>query len=134
MSFEIGNSGRLVRPDEWKTVLGITLLALCVSACSSYGSGSAGTRNDGRNLAEDEKHRLYTAALAESESPLDSDLFQQVCKRIGIFDASGKPNDYYMTFVAAHVDWGMKPEIQQFRKEINTREKAREYINKHLSE
>lgn len=113
-------------------MLGIALLALCITACSSYGSGSANTRNDGRSLAEDEKHRLYTAALAESQSPLDSDLFKEVCKKIGIFDANGKPNDNYMAFVAAHVDWGMKAEIEQFRREINTREKAREYISKHL--
>ena len=128
------DSGRLGTPNERKKILAIALLALCISACSLNGSGLVNTRNSGGSLAEDEKHRLYTAALAESESPLDSELFQKVCKRIGIFDANGKPNDNYMTFVAAHVDWGMKPEIQQFRTEINTREKAREYINKHLSE
>ena len=114
-----------------KTILAIVLIALSLSACRSLGSVTS-LRDDRVRLAEDEKHRLYTAALAESESPLDSDLFREVCKKIGIFNADGKPNDNYMTFVAAHVDWGMKAEIEQFRREINTREKAREYISKHL--
>jgi len=114
-----------------KTILAIVLIALSLSACRSLGSVTS-LRNDRVRLAEDEKHRLYTAALAESESPLDSDLFREVCKKIGIFNADGKPNDNYMTFVAAHVDWGMKAEIEQFRREIDTRKKAREYISKHL--
>src|SRR5207237_8067419 len=89
-------------------------------------------RHRGVPLAEEDKHRLHAAALAQSESPLDSELFREVCKKIGIFHANGKPNDNYMAFVAAHVDWGMKAEIEQFRREIDTREKAREYISKHL--
>jgi hypothetical protein len=114
-----------------KTILAIVLIALSLSACRSFGSAT-GPRNDGARLAEDEKHRLYTAALVESESPLDSELFQKVCKRIGIFDANGKANENYMAFVTAHVDWGMRLETKQFRREIETREKAREYISKHL--
>ena len=113
-----------------KTILAIVLIALSLSACRSLGS-VASLRNDRVRLTEDEKHRLYTAALAESESPLDSDLFKEVCKKIGIFDASGKPNDKYMPFVAQHVDWAMKPENGRFRHEIDTKEKAIAYLNQH---
>jgi hypothetical protein len=84
-------------------------------------------------LSEDEKHRLYSAALAASESPLDTDTFKDVCQTIGIFDASGKPNDQYMVFVGQHVNWGMKVETDQFRREINSKDKATEYIKEHLS-
>jgi hypothetical protein len=83
-------------------------------------------------LTEDEKHRLYSAALAAGESPLESELFKDVCRKIGIFDAQGKPNDNYMSFVSAHVEWAMKAQTEQFKTEINSREKAREYLSKHL--
>ncbi|HEX7723369.1 MAG TPA: hypothetical protein VF397_14515 [Pyrinomonadaceae bacterium] len=73
-----------------------------------------------------------TAGLAASESPLDTDSFKDVCQRIGIFDAAGKPNDQYMAFVSHHVNWGMKSEADQFRHEINSKDRAREYIKQHL--
>jgi len=117
-----------------KSILAIALIALCLAAFSSCGSGSAiGTRKQAGRLTEDEKHRLYSAALAASESPLDNDTFKDVCRQIGIFDASGKPNDQYMAFVSRHINWGIKPETNQFRQEINSKDKATEYIKKHLS-
>ena len=116
-----------------KLMVAASLIALCLSGCSSYGSGpTTASRNDGARLTDDEKHRLYTAALAASESPLDNDVFKKVCKKIGIFDADGSPNDNYMGFVTAHLEWAMKSETEQFKLEINTKEKAREYIEKYL--
>jgi hypothetical protein len=98
-------------------------------------SSDCGHRAESRTtpLSLDEKHRLYSAALATSEAPLDTDTFKDVCQRIGIFDASGKPNDQYMAFVSQHVDWGTRPDTNQFRQEINSKDKAREYIKQHLS-
>ena len=115
-----------------RSALAITVIALCLSACNSYSSRSAGPRNNAARFTEDEKHRLYSAALAASESPLDTDTFRDVCRRIGIFDAAGKPNDQYMVFVSQHVNWGMKLDTNQFRQEINSKDKAREYIKQHL--
>ena len=112
-----------------KNIVAIVSLALFLTACSSLGS-----RASTRPLSEDERHRLYSAALAASESPLDTDTFKDVCQKIGIFDASGKPNDQYMAFVSQHVDWGIKPETNQFRQEINSKDKAAEYIKAHLSD
>jgi thioredoxin-related protein len=117
-----------------KRVIVIALVAISMSACStssspvvSYGNGSS------RLLTADEKHRLYSAALVVSESPLDNDTFKAVCRQIGIFDAEDKPNANYMAFVQEHVEWGMKPETEQFKREINTKEKAQEYIKRYLS-
>ena len=116
-----------------KLMVAASLIALCLSGCSSYGSGpTSASRNDGARLTDDEKHRLYTAALAASESPLDSDVFKDVCQKIEIFNAGGGPNDNYMGFVTAHVEWAMKSETEQFKREINTKEKARESIEKYL--
>jgi len=115
-----------------KVIAAIGLIAILSSACSSLGS-RAGSVNTARGLSEDQRHRLYAAALAASESPLDTATFKHVCQRIGIFDASGKPNDQYMAFVSQHVNWGMQSEASEFRHEINSKDKALEYINQHLS-
>lgn len=112
-------------------LVAVALVALFVSGCGSAGSTSA--NNTANRLTEDEKHRLYSAALAVSESPFDTELFSDVCKKIGIYDADGKPNDQYMTFVSQHVNWSLKPEAGQFRREIDSKDKAREYIKQHLA-
>src|SRR6266850_2568232 len=97
-----------------KLSVAASLIALCLSGCGSYGSGpTSASRNDGSRLTDDEKHRLYTAALAASESPLDSVVFKKVCKNIGIFDADGSLNDNYLGFVTAHLEWAMKSETKQ---------------------
>jgi len=44
----------------------------------------------------------------------------------------GQPNDQYMAFVAAHVKWATRIDTQQFKREINTTENARVYLNKYL--
>lgn len=105
----------------------IALIAFSLSACSPPGSAGA-SRNAASLLSDDEKHRLYTAGLAASESPLDTDLFKDVCKKIGIFDADGHPNDQYLRFVTEHVDWSLKAESDQFRREVRSKEKARQYV------
>ena len=116
-----------------KPMLAIAL-AIAFSACSCGGTSTTATTAARRvaTLTEDEKHRLYSAALAASESPLESEIFKEVCKKIGIFGAGGGPNDNYMAFVSTHVDWALRPQMEQFKQEIDTKEKAREYINQHL--
>jgi hypothetical protein len=113
-----------------KPLVAIALIAFSLSACSPGGSTAASSAAN--HLSEDDRHRLYSAALAASESPLESETFKEVCKKIGIFDAHGNPNDNYMGFVAAHLEWAMKTETEQFKREIKTKEKAREYVSKHL--
>ncbi len=118
-----------------KSTLAIVLIGISLSISMSACTGSTGTSiamADPVRLTEDQKHRLYSAALAASESPLESETFKEVCKKIGIFDSQGNQNDDYMGFVAAHIEWAMKPESQPFKREINTKEKAREYLNKYL--
>jgi len=119
-----------------KSILAIVLIGVLIVISMSACTGGSGTSTSGAgtaSLTEDQKHRLYAAALAVSEAPLESETFKEVCKKVGIFDAHGNPNDNYMGFVKAHLEWAMKIETEQFKREINTKEKAREYINKHLS-
>jgi hypothetical protein len=111
--------------------LGFTALLLASTSC---GAGTANLdRKPSTSLTEDEKHRLYAAALAASESPVDSEIFKQVCRQIEIFDATGKPNDRYLQFVSVHVDWATTAQTDAFRSQINTPEKARQYINQRLA-
>src|SRR5437762_14362161 len=98
---------RLVRGSRGKPMKRLITITLLALALSSSGCGErAETR--AASLSLDERHRLYSAALTASESPLDTDTFKDVCRKIGIFDASGKPNDQYMVFVSQHVDWGIR--------------------------
>jgi hypothetical protein len=113
-----------------KTIIAATLMAICLSACSSVDTQRVGAST--RQLTEDQKHRLYSAALGASELPLETELFREVCREIGIFDVEGKPNDQYMSFVARHVDWATNIENKQFRREIDSREKAETYVRAHL--
>ena len=112
-------------------LLVLALIALLFSGCGSARPTAA--RGAANRLPDDERHRLYSAALAASESPLDSDLFKGVCREIGIFNAEGRPNDQYMAFVSQHVNWSVRSEAEAFRREINSKEKATKYIAQHLS-
>jgi len=118
-----------VTAKNTSALIGLLSLCLLISACGGAASRDLMTAR----LSEDEKHRLYAAALAASESPVDSEIFKRVCRQIEIFDATAKPNDRYMAFVSAHLDWATKAQTEEFRSQINTPEKARQYINQHLS-
>jgi len=119
----------LMTAKNTTALMGLVALCLLISAC-----GRAASRDVvAARLSEDEKHRLYAAALAASESPVDSEIFKRVCRQIEIFDATAKPNDRYMAFVSAHLDWATKAQTEEFRSQINTPEKARQYIDEHLS-
>lgn len=116
-----------------KSILAIVLIGVAVSlSMSACTAGTSIATAGPAGLTEDEKHRLYAAALAASEFPLESKTFKEVCEKIGIFDAQDNPNDNYMRFVSAHIQWAMKTENEPFKSEINTQEKARTYVEKHL--
>jgi hypothetical protein len=112
-----------------KFIAYVSIVVILTAACGLRN----GTTPSASPLSDDQKHRLYSAALAASESPLETDTFKEVCRQIGIFDANGKPNDQYMAFVSRHVDWSMQSESDEFRREIDSKEKARQYIEKHFS-
>ena len=120
----------LITVSRITLMIGLAGLVLLVSNSCRQGAANPGPGPS--LLTEDEKHRLYAAALAASESPLDTATFKDVCRKIGIFDEAGQPNDYYMTFVSEHINWGMKSKTEEFRQQIDTKEKARAYVSHHL--
>lgn len=115
-----------------KFIAGAALIAFFFAGCSRLVS-RAGQSDGARRFSDDQKHRLYSAALAASDSPMDTKAFADVCGTIGIFDAKGNPNDQYMLFVSRHVDWANRIETDEFRREIDSKEKARAYIAKYLT-
>jgi hypothetical protein len=115
---------------QLKFIFAPMVIAILSAGCSS----PAWRANVNDRFSDDQKHRLYAAALAASDSPLDSDIFKRVCRHIEVFDVGGKPNDKYIPFVSAHVDWETHQQTEQFRNEINTPEKARQYIDQRLAE
>lgn len=121
-----------------KLLLVVAMLCMALSACNLSNRSTAATRRDQgyspqpTALSDDEKHKLYTSALAASEAPFDSELFKRVCRKIGIFDARNDPTDQYMSFIQAQIEWGLKPAAKQFRQEISTKEKAQAYVATHL--
>jgi hypothetical protein len=113
------------------TALATVCFGLCIALACGRGPGNSPANNS--RLTEDEKHRLYAAALASSDSPLDARNFRLACQRIGVFDAGGQPNDRYMAFVGEHLDWSAHAQAEEFRQQINTKEKANKYLEQHLS-
>jgi len=111
------------------TTIGLLGLSILVSSC---GRNSATVRDGSARFTEDEKHRLYAAALAASDSPLDTQNFKSACQAIGVFDQNGQPNDSYMTFVTKHFEWSRNAQSEGFRHQINTREKAKAYVEQYL--
>jgi len=108
------------------------MAALSLALLRSCGAGTRTGDNGRPALSDTEKHRLYAAALAASDSPLDSQTFRRTCQSIGVFDQKGQPNDSYMAFVTKHVDWSTSAQAEDFRRQINTKEKANSYLNEHL--
>ena len=118
-------------------VLAAILAAMASGGCdvrvgADHSTATTAQMGSVSSLSQEEKHRLYSAALAASDSPLDTALFRDACRKIGIFDTEGNPNESYMAFVQEHVQWGLKIETTQFRSEINTKERAQEYVLKRL--
>jgi len=116
-----------------KVIAVMALIATLSSACSSGGSRAEINRNAASPLS-DQRHRLYAAALGASDSPLDSPEFKSVCRAIGIFDVNDRPNDEYSDFVGEHVRWTMNANGKQFRLEIDTKDKARNYLSQYFKQ
>jgi len=128
-----------------KRFLNMAWFAIALTACNSKDNPDSSTtartadtpRDTNRStvpVSEDEKHRLYTAALiAAGEPAADTKILQEVFRKIGIADSDDNFTDAYFPFISAHGEWTQKPETRQFAQEIDTHEKATEYLNRHLT-
>lgn len=138
----------LATPEENGTLMKLTKLlgalvfasGFIVAGCgedkgtttgASAGGGTATTTTTpasggGAAMSDDDAHKLYQAAAMTG----DSQMIMDVNKKIGLLNADGSANQEKMTkFTTEHGAWAQKN--TSFLQEINTPEKAKEYVKKH---
>ena len=100
--------------------LAVLLLVVTVGnlACSKSNSAAS--------LSQEEKYKLYYAATLTGEQSLKKD----VIKRLGVGSGESPIPDH--DFFTAFIDWDKTDAAMKFKDEINSPEKARDYVNKHL--
>jgi len=80
------------------------------------------------SLSEDNRHRLFQAA----SSTYDKDLMKRVNRKLGLTDANDVPNERYAEFLKDHL--ALIFGKTEWLKSIDTPEKARAYVNKHIDD
>jgi len=100
---------------------------------SNSDSNSNANTNQGTNgnsstssMSDDDKHKLYQAALATA----DSELLRRVSVKLGLMKEDFTPGDEYAEFVKDHAIWVFQN--TDFIQEVNTKEKAIAYVNEHM--
>jgi hypothetical protein len=97
----------------------IVVIALGHLACSKSNSAAS--------LSKEDKYKLFYAASQTN----DDNLKKQVIKKLGIGDGESTFPDH--EFFVAFIDWWMKTDDgNKFSNQINTPEKARDYLDKNL--
>jgi hypothetical protein len=95
-------------------------------AANSNDNSSSSSSSAASSLSDDEKHKLYHAALMTS----DQELIRRVSVRMGLMNDDFTPGTEWEQFITDHVGWVLRN--ASFIKSINTEEKAREYVNNNL--
>ena len=90
---------------------------------SNSSSSSSSSSSSGSSLSDDDKHKLYHAALMTG----DQQLIQRVSVKMGLLNDDFTPGAEWEEFVGNHVGWVLRN--SSFIQSINTEEKAREYVN-----
>ncbi len=90
---------------------------------NSSTSASPSTSTSASSLSDEDKHKLYQAALMTG----DQELLRRVSVAIGVMDADYTPGDKYSDFVVEHAGWVIRN--TDFISSLNTPEKARAYVN-----
>ena len=91
-------------------------------------SSSSSSSSSASSLSDDDKHKLYHAALMTG----DQQLIQRVSVKMGLLNEDFTPGAKWEEFVTDHVGWVLRN--SSFIQSINTEEKAREYINNNFPE
>ena len=91
---------------------------------SSNSSSSSST--SASSMTDDDKHKLYQAALMTA----DAELLRRVEVKLGLREDDFTIGDNYQAFVTQHVSWAISN--TDFASEVNTPEKARDYVNKNI--
>jgi hypothetical protein len=86
------------------------------------------TPSSSSSMSDDNKHRLFQAGAASG----DPELNRKVWQKLGFLKANGSLNEDYGPFVKEHFGWIFKN--TDFIQTINTKEKARAYVEEHIDD
>lgn len=102
---------------------------------SNYNYNSNTNTNDNLNsnsnsssVSDDDKHKLFQAAAASG----DPALTRRVWAKLGLLKANGSLNEDYGPFIKEHFGWVFRN--TDFIQSINTKEKARAYVEEHIDD
>ena len=99
-----------------------------INANSNSSNSNSSSSTDVSSMSDDDKHKLYYAASFTGEA----ELVRRVSVKLGLTDDDFVPRDNYQQFMQDHIGWVMRN--TDFVQEINSREKARAYVNEHFPE
>jgi hypothetical protein len=95
------------------------------SSSSDYDTNTNSSLSSSSSMSEDDKHKLFQAAGATS----DSELILKVLNKIGFGSGTGPA---YEAFVKDHFAWAVNN--LEFINSVNTPDKARAYVEAHLDD
>ena len=89
-------------------------------------SSSSPSSTSASSMSDDDKHKLYQAALMTG----DPELVRRVSVKLGLMEDDYTPGDSYQSFVTEHVTWAIRN--SDFSSTVNTPEKARAYVDQNM--
>ena len=89
-------------------------------------SSSTNSSSSASSMSDDDKHKLYQAAMMTG----DSELLRRVSVKLGLMDDDYTPGAGYNSFVASHVTWAIRN--SQFIQSLDTPAKARDYVDQNI--
>ncbi len=95
-------------------------------ATNSNDNSSSSSSSAASSLSDDEKHKLYHAALMTT----DQELVRRVSVKMGLMNEDFTPGAEWEQFITDHVGWVLRN--ASFIRSVNTEEKAREYVNNNI--
>ncbi|HEV8427476.1 MAG TPA: hypothetical protein VGQ41_06155 [Pyrinomonadaceae bacterium] len=95
---------------------------------SNSTNSSNSSSNSASSMSDDDKHRLYQAAIQTG----DQELIRRVQVKLGLMDDDYTPGASYQQFINEHVGWAIGN--TDFIGTINSPDKARAYVNEHFPE
>ena len=96
------------------------------NANDNSNSSSSSPSTSASSMSDDDKHKLYQAALMTG----DPELVRRVSVKLGLMEDDYTPGDNYQTFVTKHVTWAIRN--SDFSSTVNTPEKARAYVDQNM--
>ena len=96
------------------------------NSTSSSNSNSPGVAST--SMSDDDQHKLFQAASMTQ----DTELMHRVWQKLGLWNEDDTPAEGYGAFAKDHILWAFKS--GDFIQSVNTPEKARAYVDKHIDD